>query len=204
MIYQVGLTGGIASGKSTVAQLFVERGATLVDADLIAHQVVAAGTPGLRAVVKAFGETMLTETGELNRPAMRERVFSDPSARRRLEAIVHPLVRAEMARQITDADGPYCVVDVPLLTESAQHYHFDRVLVVDVSVQTQIDRLKARDGLSDSQIAGILDAQASRDQRLALADDTIDNNGALEALPAQVELLHQRYLAEAKEKGNPV
>ncbi len=203
MIYQVGLTGGIASGKSTVAQLFVERGATLVDADLIAHQVVAAGTPGLSAVIAEFGKEMLTTDGELNRTAMRERVFSDPTARRRLESIVHPLVRAEMARQIAKASGPYCVVDVPLLTESAEHYHFDRVLVVDVARETQIDRLKARDGLSDVQIAGILDAQASREQRLALADDTVDNNGALAALPVQVERLHQRYLMEATAKRNP-
>ena len=150
----------------------------------------------------AFGRDILDDSGELDRPAMRERVFSDPDARHRLEAIVHPLVRDEMARQVALADGPYCVLDVPLLTESAKHYQFDRVLVVDVSMETQVDRLKARDGLTDEQVAGILAAQASREQRLALADDTIDNNGPLEALPPQVERLHRQYLQAAVDKRN--
>ncbi len=202
MTFQVGLTGGIASGKSTVDQLFVDLGAVLVDADLIAKQVVAVGTPGLAEIVQAMGPKVLDDDGSLDRAAMRKRIFSEPKLRAQLEHIVHPMVREEMARQIDQCDGPYCIVDVPLLAESRQHYRFDRIVVVDVTKEIQRARLKLRDGASDQTIDAMLAAQASRGQRLELADDVIDNNGCREDLPPQVAKLHELYLSAAQSKRN--
>ena len=194
------MTGGIASGKSTVGAMFEELGVTVIDADRIARQVVAAGTPGLAAVVRHFGAGVLDEQGQLDRAAMRDRVFADDDARRQLEQIIHPLVREEMARQVQAAKPPYCIADIPLLVESGQADQFDAVLVIDVPESVQRYRLKQRDQSDDRQIDAILAAQASRSQRLAAAQDVIDNTGSLQQLREQVACLHDRYLALAAEK----
>lgn len=201
-MYRVGLTGGIASGKSTVARLFQDEGITLVDADRIAHEVVERGTPGLAQVVAAFGPQVLTDSGDLDRSRVRDLVFADVERRRQLEAIIHPLVRQEMARQVAAAQSPYTILDIPLLVESSDRASVDRVLVVDLPGDVQRQRLAARDGLDDTVIDQILAAQASRYDRLAVADDVIDNSGPKESLAPQVLALHERYLllAQSQEK----
>ncbi len=191
----VGLTGGIGSGKSTVADLFAERGATIVDTDLISHQLTGPGGAAIGAIRDAFGASVVRADGALDRDAMRERAFGDPQARSRLESILHPMIRAESLRQIEAADGPYVVHVVPLLVESGgRSGRFDRVLVVDCPVEVQVERVMRRSGLTAERVATILAAQASREQRLAAADDVIDNAGAPDRLPAQVDAMHARYL----------
>ncbi|MEM9533897.1 MAG: dephospho-CoA kinase [Pseudomonadota bacterium] len=201
-MYRVGLTGGIASGKSTVARLFQDEGITLVDADRIAHEVVERGTPGLAQVVAAFGPQVLTDSGDLDRSRVRDLVFADVERRRQLEAIIHPLVRQEMARQVAAAQSPYTILDIPLLVESSDRASVDRVLVVDLPDDVQRQRLAARDGLDDRVVDQILAAQASRYDRLAVADDVVDNSGPRESLAPQVLALHERYLllAQCQEK----
>ena len=199
--YLVGLTGGIGSGKSTVADFFVELGATLVDTDRIAHQLTAPGGSAMPALVAAFGSEIATAEGALDRTAMRRRVFADPSARQRLEAILHPLIRRESTRQCAAATTPYAIVAVPLLIESGGwRERCDRVLVVDCPPEMQIDRVVARSGLSKNEAAAILAAQTDRATRLAAADDVIVNDGPVAALAKAVQSLHQTYLrlAEAK------
>lgn len=194
--YCVGLTGGIASGKTTVSELFNACGAALVDADVIARDVVARGTPGLAAVVHTFGKTVLNDAGELDRHAMRERVFSDADARRALEAIVHPLVRTRVLDACNAATAAYVVAAIPLLIEGggrAAYPWFDRIIVVDVEPAVQIARLVARDGIDTDLAQRMLDAQASRSQRLAVADDLLVNDASLEALRANVVALDRRY-----------
>ncbi|MCD6679261.1 MAG: dephospho-CoA kinase [Burkholderiaceae bacterium] len=194
--FVVGLTGGIGSGKSTVAELFAARGASIVDTDAIAHELTAAGGAAIDAIRMRFGDAVLRADGALDRDAMRARAFDDPSARSALEAILHPMIRAESQRRIADAPGPYVMHVVPLLVESGgRSGRFDRVLVVDCPVSVQIARVQQRSGLSAARIESILAAQASREQRLAAADDVIDNGGDAEALPAQVDALHRRYAA---------
>jgi dephospho-CoA kinase len=195
--FRVALTGGIASGKSTVAGLFAARGVSVIDTDLIARQVIEPGEPALAAVIEAFGCGVLGPDGRLDRPRMRERVFADPAARRRLEAILHPAIRAEMERQARAAGGPYQLLVIPLLVEAGRRDHVDRVLVVDVPEATQIERLMRRDGVPRGQAEAALRAQATRDARLALADDVIENTDDLAALEAQVEALHRDYLRRA-------
>jgi dephospho-CoA kinase len=195
--FRVALTGGIASGKSTVAGLFAARGVPVIDTDLIARQVVEPGEPALAAVIEAFGSGVLGPDGRLDRPRMRERVFADPAARRRLEDILHPAIRAEMERQARAAGGPYQLLVIPLLVEAGRRDHVDRVLVVDVPEATQIERLMRRDGVPRSQAEAALRAQAARDARFALADDVIENTDDLVALEAQVEALHRDYLRRA-------
>ena len=195
--YRVALTGGIASGKSTVAGLFAARGVPVIDTDLIARQVVEPGEPALAAVIAAFGRGVLGADGRLDRPRMRERVFGDPAARRRLEAILHPAIRAELERQSRAAGGPYQLLVIPLLVESGRRDHVDRVLVVDVPEATQIARLIRRDGASRGQAQAALRAQATRQARLAFADDVIENTADLAALEARVDELHRDYLRRA-------
>lgn len=191
----IGLTGGIGSGKSTVADLFAERGATIVDTDLVSHQLTRSGGAAIDAIRAAFGESVLRADGALDRDAMRERAFGDPQARSRLESILHPMIRAESLRQIDAADGPYVVYVVPLLVESGgRSGRVDRVLVVDCPVEVQVERVMRRSGLTAERVASILAAQASREQRLAAADDVIDNAGTPDRLPTQVDALHERYL----------
>lgn len=194
--FVVGLTGGIGSGKSTVAELFAARGASVVDTDVIAHEITAAGGAALDAIRDRFGDGVLRADGALDRDAMRARAFDDPRAREALEEILHPMIRAESERRIAAAPGPYVMHVVPLLVESGGRAgRFDRVLVVDCPVPVQIERVRRRSGLSIDRIESILAAQASREARLAAADDVIDNGGDADALPVQVDALHRKYAA---------
>jgi dephospho-CoA kinase len=195
--FRVALTGGIASGKSTVANLFAELGVPLIDTDVIAREVVEPGRPALAAIVAAFGPGVLDAQGCLDRRRMRERIFADPAAKQRLEAILHPAIRAEMERQSRVAGGPYQVLVIPLLAESGRRDHVDRVLLVDVPEALQVERLALRDGVSREQAEAALNAQATRAERLAMADDVVCNTGRVEELRQKVAELHARYLALA-------
>lgn len=191
---KIGLTGGVASGKSTVADLFKALGAPLVDTDVLARQVVEPGETGLTAVREAFGRDVLTEDGRLDRRKLRAIVFSDDEKRRRLESILHPLIRERLLAELDRLDAPYVVIAVPLLIETDFAELVDRVLVVDAPVDVQLDRLMTRDGSTRAEAQAIIDAQVDRETRLAHADDVIDNSGDLAATRAQVEALHRRYL----------
>jgi len=199
--FRVALTGGIASGKTTVANLFGERGVPLIDTDLIARQVVEPGHPAFEQVVAAFGPDILDSTGQVDRRRMRELIFSDPAAKRRLEGILHPAIRLEMERQSIAVGGPYQVLVIPLLTEGGRRDHVDRVLVVDAPESLQIERLIARDSVSHDQAQASLKAQAARAARLAMADDVVTNTGRIDELQAQVGALHSKYLALAAAKA---
>lgn len=204
MSYVVGLTGGIGSGKSAVADLFAQRGVTVVDTDAIAHALTAPGGAAIAAIRAEFGESAISTDGSLDRAAMRAMVFADPPARKRLEAILHPLIRAESERQLmaNPAGSPYAILMVPLLVEAGDYRkRVDRIAVVDCAESTQIERVMSRSGLARSEIERILAAQATRAERLAAADDVIDNDGALDQLPAQVERLHRQYLELSRHVG---
>ena len=190
---RVALTGGIASGKSTVANLFAARGVPVIDTDVIARDVVEPGTPALAAVVEAFGDTVLGADGRLDRRRMRDRIFSDSDARRRLEGILHPAIRAEMARRSIAAGGPYQILVIPLLAEGGRRDHVDRVLLVDVPEELQVERLMLRDGVSREQASASLQAQAGRSARLAIADDVIVNTGRADDLDHEVTALDEKY-----------
>lgn len=196
----VALTGGIGSGKSTVARLFVEQGAGLVDTDALAHALTAPGGAALPALVAAFGPTILTDSGSMDRAAMRQRIFSDPSAKATLEGILHPLIRAETSRQCMalSATVPYVLVDIPLLVETGFFRRYcQRVLVVDCPESLQKSRVHQRNGFSTAEIDAIMARQASRAQRLAVADDVLSNDGDLVALSLRVNHLHQTYVQAA-------
>jgi len=190
----IGLTGGIGSGKSTVADAFAALGAGVVDTDQIAHGLTAPNGAAMPAILAEFGPTVADTTGAMDRSAMRQLVFSDPLARRRLEAILHPMIGAESTRALEAIDGPYRIIVVPLLVEG-RHWRsrVDRVLVVDCPRALQIERVIQRSGLAIAQIESILDAQATREERLAQADDVIDNAGLPDRLPAQINALHVSY-----------
>jgi dephospho-CoA kinase len=189
-VTRIGLTGGIASGKSTVAQRLAALGAVVIDSDVLARAVVAPGTPGLAAVVQEFGARVLDGSGGLDRQALGRLVFRDGDARRRLEAIVHPLVRRRAAViEATTPTGSVVVHDIPLLVESGQAEAFERVVVVDVDEAVQRRRLRELRAMSDQEASARIAAQASREQRLAVADDVIVNNGTLVDLLAQVDRL---------------
>ncbi|KJK24597.1 dephospho-CoA kinase [Burkholderiaceae bacterium 16] len=195
---QIGLTGGIGSGKTRVADLFAARGAALIDTDLLAHEITAPGGLAIPALLEAFGPTCLRGDGAMDRNAMRELVFSDPAAKARLEGITHPLIRqlTEARATAIRASGlhPYLIYVVPLLVESGSwRARVDRVLVVDCSEATQVARVMARNGFSQGQVQAIMARQARRGDRLAAADDVIDNDGPPEALPGQVDRLDQLY-----------
>jgi dephospho-CoA kinase len=194
----IGLTGGIGSGKTTVANRFAELGVTLVDADLIAHELTGPSGAAMPAIAQAFGPGVVAPDGRLDRAAMRALAFTDPGARKRLEAILHPMIRAESDRQLTAAASPYAILVVPLLVEGGRpRERAQRVLVVDCRPQTQVERVMRRNGLPHEQVMAILAAQASREQRLAAADDVIDNDGPPDSLGDRVRALHQHYLALA-------
>lgn len=194
----VGLTGGIGSGKTTVANRFAELGVTLIDADLIAHELTGPGGAAMPAIAQAFGPGVVAADGRLDRAAMRTQAFADPSARKRLEAILHPMIRAESERQLAAAASPYAILVVPLLVEGGRpRERAQRVLVVDCRPETQIERVMRRNGLPREQVLAILAAQASREQRLAAADDVVDNDGPPDGLDERVRALHERYLALA-------
>jgi dephospho-CoA kinase len=198
---RIGLTGGIASGKSTAAARFVELGVTVIDADEVARAVVVPGELGYAQVLKRFGRGIIAAAGELDRRALRDRVFADPSERRDLEAILHPLIRVEMERRENLASGPYVVIAIPLLVESAARDRVDRVLVVDAEEPAQVERLVRRDGGTLEQARAILAAQASRASRLSAADDVLANVGSVAELRHGVDLLHERYLSLAAAKS---
>jgi dephospho-CoA kinase len=191
---RIGLTGGIASGKSTVAQRFMELGIPVIDADEAARAVVVPGKPGLALVIERFGNGVLAENGELDRRALREQIFKDLGRRRELEAILHPLIRADMERNADVAEGPYIVMAIPLLVEGDSRDRVDRILVVDADEAIQLQRLLARDSCSLEQAHAILASQASRSSRLALADDVLTNTRTVTDLRQGVDRLHARYL----------
>jgi dephospho-CoA kinase len=196
----VGLTGGIGSGKSTVADLFAARGVPLVDTDVIAHRVTAAHGAAMAQIAAQFGPEFVAADGSMDRARMRAFVFGDEAARKRLEAITHPLIRAETERETREAKGPYVMLVVPLLVESgAWKSRVDRVLAVDCSVETQIARVMRRNGFTREQVLAIIARQATREARLAAADDVIVNDDTtLDLLAQDVEILHRRYLALAR------
>lgn len=190
---RIGLTGGIASGKSTVAQLFAELGVPIIDTDVIAREVVEPGEPALEEIRERFGEQVVDAAGKLDRRALRRRIFEDADARRDLEAILHPRIGSETLRQAEAAGGPYQLIVVPLLLGSPLTAFVDRVLVVDCDEQAQIERLLARDAETVEQARRMLAAQSGRDERLRIADDVIDNGGSLAQTRAQVIDLDRRY-----------
>lgn len=194
--YIVAVTGGIASGKSEVTRRFEALGVTVADADVAAREAVATGSAGLSEVVAAFGDDVLAVDGSLDRAAMRQRVFGDESARRRLEAIIHPRVRAQLRAACEAAPGPYAIAAIPLLAEGGGREAYpwaDRILVVDVPAEVQQSRLMQRDGSDAALAQRMIAAQATRAQRLAVADDVLVNDGPLEALQAHVEALDRLY-----------
>ena len=191
--FRIGLTGGIASGKSAVADLFAELGVPIIDTDVIAREVVQPGQPALDEIRSRFGEHMIDAAGNLDRAALREAIFSDDQARLDLEAILHPRIGAETRRQADAVEGAYQVIVVPLLTNSPLIRFVDRVLVVDCDENTQLQRLLARDRESIDQARRILAAQASREDRLRIADDVIDNNRSLQDLRREVIALDRKY-----------
>ena len=194
----IALTGGIASGKTEVSRRFAQLGVPVVDTDKIGRELVRPGQPLLASIARAFGAWVLDASGALDRRRLRDKVFSDPDSRHQLEALMHPRIRNEAARQVAASPGPYCILVVPLLAESGDFPGIDRVLVVDVQPEVQIERVMRRDGSGRDQALAILAAQASRTDRLAIADDVIDNSGTLAELDARVRELHERYLELAE------
>lgn len=194
MAYIVALTGGIGSGKSTVANAFARHGVAVVDADVIARQVVEPGTPALAKIAERFGNEILLASGALNRAVLRQRIFSQPDGKIWLNQLLHPRIRQETQRQLAQATSPYALWVVPLLVENGLQDRADRVLVIDVNTETQRARTVARDGISRQQVQDILSAQATREQRLAIADDIIDNSGIALEIELSVDALHRRYL----------
>ena len=193
-MYSVGLTGGIGCGKSEAARAFAALGIPVIDADQIARDLVIPGSPALEEIVAEFGPQVLAQDSSLDRRALRERVFTDPPARKRLEAILHPRVRDEMVLRQDRLDGPYCILVIPLLFEAGLETLVDRVLVVDCTEDQQIARVAARDGVERRLIEAIMASQIPRGERLARADDVLDNSGDPRELTAQVARLHARYL----------
>ena len=199
MGYTVALTGGIGSGKSTVSDAFARFGIDVVDADVIARQVVAPGTQALAAIEQHFGADILNQDGSLNRRVLRDRVFASTPEKSWLNGLLHPLIHQQTQRQIAEATSPYVLWVVPLLVENQLQNKADRVLVIDVSPETQILRTMQRDGVSRQHAEQILAAQATREARLAVANDVIDNNGAPDAIASDVARLHATYLEYASQ-----
>ncbi|QSB01789.1 dephospho-CoA kinase [Methylomonas sp. BW4-1] len=190
---KIGLTGGIGSGKSTVCRLFAEFGVPIVDADLIARQLVEPGQPALSMIARSFGQQMLNQDGSLNRARLRDAVFTDRDKKRELDGIMHPLVYAQIAAEVNTLASDYCIIAVPLLLESKNPYAVDRVLVIDCPVDVQIARVTARDKLTRQQVQAIIDSQMRRQDRLSKADDVIENIAGPEQLAEQVKRLHNSY-----------
>jgi len=196
--FVIALTGGVAAGKTAVTRRFEALGVHVHDADVAAREVIEPGTPGLAEVVDAFGSEVLDDLGRLDRAAMRRRVFADPTARKTLEAIIHPRVRQWLHQRARAERGPYCLLAIPLLAENIEHYRWvDRVLLVDAPESVQVERLVARDDIDETLARRMLAHQANRAERLALADDVIENSGDEAALDTAVAELHRRYLALA-------
>ena len=201
MTFVVGLTGGIGSGKSAAAEEFARLGATVIDTDAIAHELTRAGGVAVEQVRRLFGDAYIDASGAMDRARMRELVFADPASKKKLEALLHPMIRVESRRRIDSAKGPYAVHVVPLLLESPDYRErVDRVCVIDCPGELQLARVRMRSRLSEQEVRRIIAAQMPRSERLAAADDVIDNGGSLEALRRQVQALHQRYVALAGAK----
>jgi dephospho-CoA kinase len=198
-VFRVGLTGGIASGKSTAAKFFGALGVPILDSDQVAREVVEPGQPPLERLVERFGRGILTPDGHLDRPALRDIVFRDPKARADLENLTHPAIGAALEARSASAGGPYQILVIPLLVEKNLGAHVDRVLVVDCDEALQIRRLHARDGSNRTQAQAILDAQVSRAARLKAANDVITNDADMSAVQAQVRALHAHYLELARQ-----
>jgi dephospho-CoA kinase len=198
-VFVVGVTGGIGSGKTTICREFAALGAPVIDTDQVARDVVAPGSPGLAAVVAAFGPDVLTADGQLDRRRVRQLVFATPAQREQLEAILHPLIRQETDAQVQAAGYPYCLVCIPLLVERGGGNRVNRVLVIDCPTESQIQRVMARDELTAPEVAAIMRTQASREDRLAVAHDVLENTGDIAHLRPQISALHARYLQLAKE-----
>ena len=195
MSFVVGLTGGIGSGKSAAAAEFARLGAAVVDTDAIAHQLTEAGGSAISEIQRVFGPAAIDPSGAMDRGRMRARVFADPGSKKALEELLHPLIREESQRRIAAARAPYVIHVVPLLVESPDYRRgVDRVLVIDAPEELQVERVRSRSGLSEAEVRAIVAAQATRAQRLAAADDVIENRGTIEALREQVAALHRKYL----------
>jgi len=202
MPYVVGLTGGIGCGKSTVANLFTELGAPVIDTDVIAHRLTAPGEPVLKTIAMEFGPDFLSADGGLNRSRMRQLIFSDPIAKTRLEAILHPLIKQEVLVALANIHAPYVMLVVPLLLETGSYRDIvRRVLVVDCHEQQQLERATARNALSSEDVRAIMSSQLPRQSRLTQADDVLHNEGDFDSLPQQVAALHRQYLSLAQ--GQP-
>ncbi|KFZ36185.1 dephospho-CoA kinase [Shewanella mangrovi] len=195
--YIVGLTGGIGSGKSTVANLFAELGVVIVDADIIAREVVAKGSNGLQQIVNHFGDTILTADGALDRAKLREHIFQHPNERTWLNALLHPLIRQRMVAQCQQARSPYALMVVPLLFENHLERLVNHTLVIDIAEETQIRRTIERDQVSKAQVRSIMSSQIGREQRLKGADDVVSNEGDVDALRSQILALHKKYLNQS-------
>ncbi len=194
----VGITGGIGSGKSTAADRFSKLGVPVIDADVVAREVVKPGQPACNKVIETFGEEVANEDGGLNRAKLRQIVFADAVKKAELENILHPIIHAEILQQLSHLTATYAIVVIPLLAESKREYPLDRILVVDIPPELQLDRVSVRDQQSAEQIQRIIDLQASRQERLAIADDVISNAGTTEDLLISVDELHKKYLKIAQ------
>ena len=192
----IGLTGGIGSGKSTVTKLFSSHGVPIIDADTIARQVTAPGQPALREICALFGEEMIDDDGQLKRRQLRKIIFSNPQKRAQLEAILHPIIQQRMLEQaaIASQHAAYTILSIPLLLESGWQQLLDRILVIDVSEQSQLQRTMQRDNIDKKTAQAIINAQINRQDRLLAADDIIDNEGSIDELQQQLQQLHQKYL----------
>lgn len=195
----IGLTGGIGSGKTEASREFARLGATVIDTDLLARELVEPGQPALAEIISTFGKDLLDTQGKLDRARLREIAFSDLAQRMKLEAILHPRIRREAIKLTTQASSPYCILVIPLLVETGNDYPLDRILVIDTPIDLQRQRIASRDSLSDTDIDTVLATQASREERLAVADDRISNEDNLVSLQHQVQHLHHQYLAAAQE-----
>ncbi len=191
---KIGLTGGIGSGKSTVTELFQSLSVPVIDADIIAHQLVEPGQAALKIISQTFDDVLQAD-GSLNRAKLRSVVFADPDKKKQLEAILHPLVFQRMDEQARQLDAPYCILSIPLLLETHSNHRVDRILVIDCSTELQHQRVKQRDNLGTEQIEQIIASQISREQRLKQADDIIDNSKSVTELAEQVKNLHNLYLS---------
>jgi dephospho-CoA kinase len=197
----IGLTGGIGSGKTAVSDRFKAKGITVVDADVVSREVVEPGTPALAQIAAHFGSDVIQADGSLDRAALRKKVFQDETERKWLEKLLHPAIGESIFNQLAAAKSPYALFVSPLLVETSQHLMAERIIVVDVPVETQVMRTMARDNNDEAQVKAIIAAQASREQRLAKAHDVIVNDQGLAHLDAEVERLHQQYLQLAKSKA---
>ena len=194
MVFAVALTGGIGSGKTTVSDLFGELGADIIDTDVIARQLTASGQPAVKQIASSFGPDVIMPDGSLNRARMRDLAFEDKQTRLELESILHPLIHTEVNRRLANSPGPYALVVIPLLSGSRGHEYASRIAVVDCSEEQQVGRVMRRSNLSRDEVMAIMAAQISREHRLSIADDIINNEGSAEALRSIVESLHRKYV----------